>query len=102
MIGAIFTIATIAYGLSAPLVGWVSERVPITRVIAGGAVAMALSLPLLSLAPGIVLTGAALCLVSVAMPSRSIRPRRNSATRSIGADCPATPPFTPSTTSPTR
>ena len=42
-IGAMFTIATIAYGLCAPLVGWVSERVPIKRVIAGGVVGMAVS-----------------------------------------------------------
>jgi MFS transporter, DHA1 family, solute carrier family 18 (vesicular amine transporter), member 1/2 len=65
-IGAIFTIATIAYGLCAPLVGWVSEHVPIKRVIAGGVVGMAVTLPLLGVTQGILLTGAALCLVSIA------------------------------------
>jgi DHA1 family solute carrier family 18 vesicular amine transporter 1/2 len=64
-IGAMFTIATIAYGLCAPVVGWVSEHVPIKRVIAGGVVGMALTLPLLSLSEGIALTGAALCTVSI-------------------------------------
>jgi MFS transporter, DHA1 family, solute carrier family 18 (vesicular amine transporter), member 1/2 len=65
-IGAMFTIATIAYGLCAPLVGWVSERAPIKRVIASGVVGMAITLPLLGLSQGIVLTGATLCLVSIA------------------------------------
>jgi len=39
---------------------------PIRRVIAGGVVAMALSLPLLGLTTNVVLAGLALCLVSVA------------------------------------
>jgi hypothetical protein len=39
---------------------------PIKRVIAGGVVGMAVTLPLLGITPGIVLTGAALCLVSIA------------------------------------
>ena len=65
-IGAMFTIATIAYGLCAPLVAWVSERVSIKRVIAGGIVGMAATLPLLGLTKSVMLTGAALCLVSIA------------------------------------
>jgi MFS family permease len=66
VVGLIFTIATIAYGFSAPVVSWVSNRMPIRRVIAGGVVAMALSLPLLGLTTNVVLAGLALCLVSVA------------------------------------
>ena len=52
MIGLIFTIGSIAYGLSAPVVSWVSNRVPIRRLIAGGTVAMAIALPFLSLYRG--------------------------------------------------
>jgi MFS family permease len=66
VVGLIFTIATIAYGFSAPVVSWVSNRMPIRRVIAGGVVAMALSLPLLGLTTNVVLAGLALCLVSIA------------------------------------
>jgi MFS family permease len=65
-IGLIFTIATIAYGLSAPAVSWASNRMPIKRVIAGGVLGMAMTLPLLGLMPGILLAGGALCLLSVA------------------------------------
>jgi DHA1 family solute carrier family 18 vesicular amine transporter 1/2 len=65
-IGLIFTIATIAYGLSAPVVSWTSNRMPIKRVIAVGVLGMAITLPLLGLMPSIRLTGGALCLVSVA------------------------------------
>ena len=64
-IGLMFTIATIAYGLSAPLVSWVSERVAVKKVIAGGTVAMAIALPLLSLYRGDVGMTVGLCLVSI-------------------------------------
>jgi MFS family permease len=64
-IGVIFTIATIAYGLSAPLVSWVSLRVPIRKLMAAGALWMALALPLLGVAEGRIAIAAALCLVSV-------------------------------------
>jgi MFS transporter, DHA1 family, solute carrier family 18 (vesicular amine transporter), member 1/2 len=65
VIGLIFTIGSIAYGLSAPLVSWVSNRVPIRVLIAGGTAAMAISLPLLSLYRGAVAAGIGLSLVSV-------------------------------------
>jgi DHA1 family solute carrier family 18 vesicular amine transporter 1/2 len=65
-IGLIFTMAAIAYGLSAPIVSWASNRMPIRRVIAGGVLGMAMTLPLLGLMPSIPLTGGALCLLSVA------------------------------------
>ena len=64
-VGLIFTISTIAYGFSAPVVSWASNRWPIKRVIAGGVVAMAISLPLLGLTTGIVAAGLVLCLLSI-------------------------------------
>ena len=65
-IGLVVTISTIAYGLSAPLVSWVSMRAPIRKVIAGGTLAMALALPSLSLLHGVVGLTIGLCLVSAA------------------------------------
>ncbi len=65
VVGLIFTIASIAYGSSAPVVAWVSNRVPIRGLIAGGTAAMALSLPFLSLATGVVQAAIVLCVVSV-------------------------------------
>lgn len=64
-IGLIFTLGSIAYGLSAPLVSRVSDRLPIRKVIIGGTIAMAAALPLLSLARGAAGTAAGFCLVSV-------------------------------------
>ncbi|MBV8100701.1 MAG: MFS transporter [Verrucomicrobia bacterium] len=64
-VGVIFTISTIAFGLITPVVSQVATRVPIKRVVAGGTIAMATTLPLLGLLPGIVLTGFGLCLVSM-------------------------------------
>jgi MFS transporter, DHA1 family, solute carrier family 18 (vesicular amine transporter), member 1/2 len=65
VVGLIFTIASIAYGASAPGVAWVSNRVPIRGVIAGGTAAMAIALPFLSLARGVVQAAIVLCVVSV-------------------------------------
>src|SRR5271156_50142 len=64
VVGLIFTIAAVAYGSSAPVVAWVSNRVPIRRLIAGGTVAMAISLPFLSLSKGVVQAAIVLCVVS--------------------------------------
>ncbi|HEY4813446.1 MAG TPA: MFS transporter [Chthoniobacterales bacterium] len=64
-IGIVFTISTIAFGLITPVVSHVATRVPIKMVIGGGTLAMAITLPLLGLLPGIVLTGFGLCLVSM-------------------------------------
>src|SRR5262249_45378768 len=55
----------VAYGASAPLVAWVSNRVPIRVLIACGTVAMAASLPLLALFRGAVGAGIGLSVVSV-------------------------------------
>lgn len=65
-VGAIFTVSTLVYGLSAPLVGRVSERISIQRVMLLGTVAMALTLPLLAVFKGVVLVCASLSLVNIA------------------------------------
>jgi len=65
-IGLLFTIATIVYGLCAPLVAWASERFAIRWVIVGGIVGMALSLPLLSQLNGTIQVGVGLCILSAA------------------------------------
>jgi MFS transporter, DHA1 family, solute carrier family 18 (vesicular amine transporter), member 1/2 len=64
-IGAVFTVSTIAFGLITPVVSRLATRVPIKIVIGGGTLAMAITLPVLGLLPGIVLTGFGLCLVSM-------------------------------------
>jgi MFS transporter, DHA1 family, solute carrier family 18 (vesicular amine transporter), member 1/2 len=64
-IGLIFTTGSVAYGLSAPLVGWVSNRLPIRTLIAGGTAAMAIALPFLSLYRGVISATIGLCAVSV-------------------------------------
>jgi DHA1 family solute carrier family 18 vesicular amine transporter 1/2 len=65
-IGLMFTISAVVCGIAAPVVGWVSGRVAIRKVIACGALGMAITLPLLDLFPGIALTAIGLCLVNVA------------------------------------
>lgn len=47
-LGLIFTVSTLVYGLSAPVVGRLSERLSINRVVALGAIGMAGALPLLA------------------------------------------------------
>ncbi|MGB0121994.1 MAG: hypothetical protein WBP63_01075, partial [Silvibacterium sp.] len=64
-IGIIFTVSTSVYGLSAPLVGRVSERMPIQKVIVLGTIAMATTLPFLALFRGVILVGVTLSLVNI-------------------------------------
>jgi MFS transporter, DHA1 family, solute carrier family 18 (vesicular amine transporter), member 1/2 len=64
-IGIIFTVSASVYGLSAPLVGRVSERMPIQKVIALGTIAMAITLPFLGLFKGVILVGITVCLINV-------------------------------------
>jgi DHA1 family solute carrier family 18 vesicular amine transporter 1/2 len=64
-IGIIFTVSASIYGFSAPLVGRVSSRMPIPRVITLGTIAMAFTLPFLALFKGVVLVGITVCLVNV-------------------------------------
>jgi MFS transporter, DHA1 family, solute carrier family 18 (vesicular amine transporter), member 1/2 len=65
VIGLTFTVASIAYGLSAPVVSRASERLPIRTLIAGGTIAMAVALPLLSLFQGATAAAISLCIVSI-------------------------------------
>lgn len=64
-IGLVFTVSTLVYGLSAPLVGRVSERMAITKVIVLGTVAMAVTLPLLALFKGAILACVTLSLINI-------------------------------------
>jgi DHA1 family solute carrier family 18 vesicular amine transporter 1/2 len=64
-IGIIFTVSASVYGLSAPVVGRVSERIPIQRVIGLGTIAMAATLPFLALFKGVILVGVTLSLVNI-------------------------------------
>lgn len=64
-VGLLFTISTIIYGCSAPVVAWVAERISIKKTICFGIVAMAATLPLLALSNSLVLAGLCLCLVNV-------------------------------------
>jgi DHA1 family solute carrier family 18 vesicular amine transporter 1/2 len=64
-IGIIFTVSALAYGMSAPLVGRVSERMPIQKVIAVGTIAMALTLPFLGIFTRVYLIGITASLANV-------------------------------------
>lgn len=65
IVGVLFTISSVIYGLSAPWVGWVSERIAIRTVILLGIISMAILLPLLSVPSQAILIGGTLCLVNV-------------------------------------
>jgi DHA1 family solute carrier family 18 vesicular amine transporter 1/2 len=64
-IGILFTVSTLVYGLSAPVVGRVSERIPVQKVIVCGTIAMAATLPFLALFKGVILAGITLSLVNI-------------------------------------
>jgi MFS family permease len=64
-IGILFTVSTLVYGLCAPVVGQVSERIPVQNVIVLGTVAMAVTLPFLALFKGVILAGITLSLVNI-------------------------------------
>jgi MFS transporter, DHA1 family, solute carrier family 18 (vesicular amine transporter), member 1/2 len=64
-IGLLFTISTLVYGLSAPVVGKLSDRLPIQKVIVLGTIAMAASLPLLAAFNGAVMVCIALSLTNI-------------------------------------
>jgi MFS transporter, DHA1 family, solute carrier family 18 (vesicular amine transporter), member 1/2 len=64
-IGIVFTVSALMYGLSAPLVGRVSERMPIERVIALGTIAMAFTLPFVGLFRSVILIGITVSLVNI-------------------------------------
>lgn len=64
-VGIVFTISAFVYGLSAPLVGRVSDRTPIHKLIVLGTIAMAVTLPLLAVFKGVILVCVALSLVNI-------------------------------------
>lgn len=65
VVGIMFTVSSILYGFSAPLVGWASNRLTVKRVIVLGTVLMAVTLPTISLFDNVVFIAIALCLVNV-------------------------------------
>ncbi|HEY5743895.1 MAG TPA: MFS transporter [Terrimicrobiaceae bacterium] len=64
-VGILFTVATLSYGLAAPLVSWVSERTSIKTAICIGLLGMAASLPMLAFTNNLVLDGLFLCLIAI-------------------------------------
>lgn len=65
-VGLLFTISSLAYGLSAPLVGKVVDRFGPWPTMTFGIVAMAVTLPLLVVPKTIVMAGVVLVLVDIA------------------------------------
>ena len=65
VIGLLFTLATLFYGFSAPVVDRVAERWGLRPTMAGGLVLMAVSLPLVALPRTVFWAGAALTLTSI-------------------------------------
>src|SRR5205085_6516235 len=64
-VGIMFTVSSILYGLSAPVVGWASQRLSVRKVIVLGTVLMAATLPLVSAFDEVAYVAIALCLVNV-------------------------------------
>jgi MFS transporter, DHA1 family, solute carrier family 18 (vesicular amine transporter), member 1/2 len=64
-IGILFTVSAVVYGLFAPVVGRASERFPARKVMAAGAVALAATLPGVSVFRRAGLAAVALCVVNV-------------------------------------
>jgi DHA1 family solute carrier family 18 vesicular amine transporter 1/2 len=65
-IGVMFTVTTLIYGLSAPLVWWLVGRIGIRRTSVFGAVIMALTIPLIGLSTQIFTVAAATTAVQIA------------------------------------
>ena len=66
LIGALFGVATLAYGLAAPLVGTLADRWGRRPTMALGVVLLAVALPLVAWLPALWLVGGALVVVSIA------------------------------------
>ena len=64
-VGLLFTLSTIVYGLTSPLVSLVTGRLGMTRTAITGMVMMAVMLPLLGISSTVILSGAILCCVNV-------------------------------------
>lgn len=65
-IGLLFTLTTGVYGLSAPLVTWIVERLGMRRTAALGAISMGLAIPLVVVSDSIWWVGGVAALVNVA------------------------------------
>jgi MFS family permease len=64
-VGLMFTISSIFYGASAPVVARVSERLRAKKTIVIGTIAMALALPTVALSERVLFVGLAVCAVNV-------------------------------------
>jgi MFS transporter, DHA1 family, solute carrier family 18 (vesicular amine transporter), member 1/2 len=65
-IGLMFTLTTVIYGLSAPLVIWIVGRIGMRRTAVLGATVLALSIPLLGVSTNIYAIGAVISVVQIA------------------------------------
>ncbi len=66
VVGVLFTISSVIYGLSAPWVGRLTGHLGTQPVILMGLISMAILLPLLSVSDRLILIGGTICLVNVA------------------------------------
>jgi DHA1 family solute carrier family 18 vesicular amine transporter 1/2 len=64
-IGAMFTLTTLVYGLSAPLATWFVGRFGMRGTAVSGAASMALTIPLVAVSTNIFIVGAAAALVNI-------------------------------------
>jgi len=64
-VGLLFTLSTIVYGLASPLVSLVTGRCGMMRTAVAGMMTMAVTLPLLGIAPTVFLSAAVLCCVNI-------------------------------------
>ena len=64
-IGLMFTLTTLVYGLSAPLVTWLVERLGMRMTAVPGAVAMAVTIPLVAISTNLFVVGLAAAAVNV-------------------------------------
>lgn len=87
--GLIFTVSTLVYGLSAPIVGRVSERWSINKLITLGAVGMAGTLPLLAMLrqAGLVCLVVALVYISFAFMLNPASAELGNAVNRAGMSC---------------
>ncbi|MCB8881470.1 MFS transporter [Acidisoma cellulosilytica] len=67
VVGLLFTVASIVYGLFAPLVSFSTARFGLKPTIIGGLLGMAVTLPLLGVSLSLPMIGLVLCLVSIAL-----------------------------------
>lgn len=64
-IGVMFTLTTLVYGLSAPLVTWIVGKFGMRRTAVGGAIAMALTIPLIAISTNIFVAAVAAAAVNI-------------------------------------